>query len=220
MSPISSIVHAIIDQHISYLAEEALQDLFEGVAECDRRALEGSIIEAGCALGGSAIVMATAKSPSRPFWIYDVFGMIPAPSEKDGDDVHQRYETIKSGRSKGLGDQKYYGYEDDLYHKVVSNFERNGIAIEQNEIRLVPGLFEETMTIDGPVAFAHIDGDWFNSVMTCLTRIAPRLVSGGVLVIDDYDHWSGCRRAVDEYFADKRDRFSFSRKSRLHIQRV
>ena len=32
---------------------------------------------------------------------------------------------------------------------------------------------------------------------------------GGVLVIDDYDSWSGCRRAVDEYFADKKDRFEW-----------
>jgi asparagine synthase (glutamine-hydrolysing) len=55
--------------------------------------------------------------------------------------------------------------------------------------------------------------------MTCLVRITPRLIPGGVLVIDDYDAWSGCRRAVDEYFADKRGAFSFTRKERLHVLR-
>jgi asparagine synthase (glutamine-hydrolysing) len=76
------------------------------------------------------------------------------------------------------------------------------------------------MQIERPVAFVHIDGDWYESVMTCLTRLAPRLVPGGVLVIDDYDAWSGCRSAVDEYFADRRAEFAFVGKSRLHIVRA
>lgn len=53
--------------------------------------------------------------------------------------------------------------------------------------------------------------------MTCLQRIVPHLVQGGMLVVDDYDTWSGCRKAVDEYFADKRDRYDFVRRARLHI---
>jgi hypothetical protein len=60
------------------------------------------------------------------------------------------------------------------------------------------------MQIDQPVALAHIDGDWYESVMTCLQRIEPHLSEEGILVIDDYDAWSGCRTAVDEYFADKK----------------
>ena len=76
-----------------------------------------------------------------------------------------------------------------------------------------------TQVGDEPVALAHIDGDWYNSVKVCLDRIAPRLVPGGVLVIDDYDAWSGCRKAVDEWFAGKDDRFEFVRRERLHIER-
>jgi asparagine synthase (glutamine-hydrolysing) len=55
--------------------------------------------------------------------------------------------------------------------------------------------------------------------MTCLTRIAPLLSVGGRLIIDDYDTWSGCRAAVDEYFAG-RTGFRFERRGRLHIVRV
>ena len=46
--------------------------------------------------------------------VYDVFGMIPPPGEKDGADVHQRYATIAGGASKGIGGETYYGYRDDL----------------------------------------------------------------------------------------------------------
>jgi macrocin-O-methyltransferase TylF-like protien len=56
-------------------------------------------------------------------------------------------------------------------------------------------------------------------VKTWVERIEPQLSPGGVRVIDDYDHWSGCRKAVDEYFADKRDRYDFAHRARLQIVR-
>jgi predicted O-methyltransferase YrrM len=75
------------------------------------------------------------------------------------------------------------------------------------------------MQIKDHIALAHIDGDWYESVKTCLERIEPHLVSGGVLVIDDYDAWSGCRTAVDEYFSDKKNLYQYIRKARLHLVR-
>lgn len=84
-------------------------------------------------------------------------------------------------------------------------------------VELIKGLFEDTMAIDTPVALAHIDCDWYDSVMTCLQRIVGHLVPGGRLVIDDYDHWSGCKTAIDEFFADRHDEFEFQHFNRLHI---
>jgi asparagine synthase (glutamine-hydrolysing) len=145
--------------------------------------------------------------------------MIPPPGSEDEADVHARYEEIRSGRSKGLGGQRYYGYEDDLLGTVQANFRRHGFAPEAHAVTFVQGLFQDTLHPEGPVALAHVDGDWYESVLTCLERITPVLIPGGTLVIDDYEHWSGCRKAVDAYFADKRDRFDFVERSRLHIVR-
>ena len=75
------------------------------------------MIEAGTARGGSAIVMAAAKAPDRPMKVYDVFGMIPPPTEHDGADVHGRYAKIAGGEAKGVGGETYYGYRDDLYER-------------------------------------------------------------------------------------------------------
>ena len=145
--------------------------------------------------------------------------MIPPPGERDGADVHERYATIAGGASEGIGGETYYGYRDDLLAEVTDSFARHGLPLADNRVELIQGLFEDTIDLDEPVALAHLDGDWYASTMTCLTRIAPLLAVGGRLVIDDYDAWSGCRAAVEEFFAG-RDGFRFERRGRLHIVRV
>lgn len=213
------IVRAVTAEGLSYLGRVALQELLAQVQRIEAEGIPGGVLEAGCARGGSAIVIASAKSRARPFTIYDVFGMIPPPSEKDGSDVHARYEAILAGNAAGLGGRPYYGYQADLYEEVIANFARYHLPVEQNNIRLCKGLFQETLHLHEPVALAHIDGDWYASVKVCLERIAPWLAPGGALVIDDYYHWSGCRMAVDEYFADKSADFRIVHGSRLHILR-
>jgi len=214
------VVRAVRDDALTYLSREALTDLHDRVREAENRGIDGALMEAGCALGGSAIVMAAAKAQERPLFVYDVFGMIPPPSERDGPDVHERYEIIRSGQSTGIKGATYYGYEENLLEQVRDNFARHGFPTAEHSVSLVQGLFQDTIDPDGPVAVAHIDGDWYESVMTCLERIEPHLPVGGVLVIDDYEAWSGCRTAVDEYFADKQDRYAFESRARLHIVRV
>jgi hypothetical protein len=217
--PMPSVIADVLADALTYLDEVALAELVAQVRRIESEAMPGILIEAGCALGGSAIVIASAKRQERPFYIYDVFGMIPPPSHRDGTDVHERFRIIQSGESPGIGGHTYYGYEADLLAKVTTNFVRHHVPVEKNNVRLVKGLFQDTLQVNEPVALAHVDGDWFESVMTCLQRITPHLVHGGALVIDDYFAWSGCRTAVDEYFADNKNEFEFIPRARLHILR-
>lgn len=213
------VIWRVRKEHLSYLGLPSLIELHETTRLLEHSRQEGIIIEAGCALGGSALVIAASKHPSRSLYVYDVFGMIPPPSERDGPDAHERYSAIVIGESNGIGGDSYYGYEENLYDRVATTFTEYGYSISQNNIHLVQGLFKDTLKVNGPVALAHIDSDWYDSVITCLERIEPFLVSGGVLIIDDYYTWSGCRAAVDDYFAGKRDDFCFVPKTRLHIIR-
>jgi predicted O-methyltransferase YrrM len=206
------------EEHLTYLKAEHLRSLAAAVLDAERAQLPGLILEAGTARGGSAIVMAAAKAPARPMKVYDVFGMIPPPGEQDGPDVHERYAKIAAGEAQGVGGDTYYGYRDDLYEEVTESFTRLGVPAAERNVELVRGLFEDTIVIDEPVAFAHLDGDWYESTMTCLERIAPRLVPGGRIVLDDYYMWSGCRRAVDEYF-EGRDEFRLEQRAKLHVVR-
>ena len=67
---------------------------------------------------------------------------------------------------------------------MEENFRKYGLPVEENNIQLIKGLFQNTLHVEQKVALAHIDGDWYESVLTCLNRIAPHLTPGGVLVID------------------------------------
>jgi Macrocin-O-methyltransferase (TylF) len=206
-------------EHLTYLNEDRLGELAAAVQGIEAAGLPGLVIEAGAARGGSAIVLAAAKRPQRPLKVYDVFAMIPAPTERDGPDVHARYRKIKRGKAKGVGGETYYGYRDDLLQEVSDSFARLGLPVAEHNVELIQGLFEDTIRLDEPVAFAHLDGDWYESTMTCLTRIAPLVVPGGRLVLDDYYKWSGCRDAVDEYFAG-RDEFRLEHGVKLHVVRT
>ena len=188
---------------LTYLAAHDLLNLYRAAKQVEEAQVAGMFIEAGCALGGSAIAIGKAKTKHRPFRIYDAFGMIPAPSDKDEADVHARYDEIKAGKSKGLGGNTYYGYTENLQAVVTSNLAKYGMPIQDHNIKLIKGYFEDTLYITEPVALAHIDCDWYASVMSCLIQIEPNLSPGGKLIFDDYYEWSGCRNAVDEYFSDK-----------------
>jgi hypothetical protein len=220
---VAEVIRRVRAEKLTYLGADSLQELAEAVIEA--KDLPGTIVEAGTALGGSGIVLAAAKEPSRPMRLYDVFGMIPPPSEHDGEDVHARYEAIAAGASKGIDGDLYYGYHEDLLGEVRANFARLGFAAEHHNIEFIEGYYQDTMPggIAFPVAIAHIDCDWYESVMTCLEALTPSLVVGGRLVFDDYHTWSGCRLAVDEFFArpENADQFEWLRnRTRLQIRRI
>jgi hypothetical protein len=220
---LATLITQVRAEKLTYLSWDNLRELAETVLEISD--LPGAIIEAGTALGGSAIVLAAAKSPSRPMKVYDAFGMIPPPSDRDGADVQARYQSIVAGASRGIGDDEYYGYHDDLLAEVTANFARFRVPTEQNDVELVRGYYEDTLRdrVAFPVALAHIDCDWYDSVMTCLEAVAPSLLVGGRIVLDDYHTWSGCTAAVDEFFARDENvgRFEWVKlRPKPHIRRV
>lgn len=194
---------------LTYLSDSKLSKLASLCLLNENRQIPGIIVETGCALGGSSIFLAAIKAKNRPLRVYDVFGMIPPPSDKDAQDVYERYDIIRSGKSKGVNGDTYYGYMDNLYEKVINNFKKFGYPIEANNIQLIKGLIQDTLQINEPVSLAHIDVDWYEPVYISLKRIEPWLSVSGAIVLDDYLEWSGCRDAVDKYFMDKKHLFRF-----------
>jgi O-methyltransferase len=205
LSPIAKDVRA---RRLTYLTPRRLLALQTCAEEVDAGGVAGDFLECGVALGGSAILLASLKGEGRAFHGYDVFGLIPAPGPDDPPEAHARHAEITSGASPGLGADVYYGYQDNLLGRVTEAFADFGIAVGE-DVQLHRGLFDDTLSVERPVALAHVDSDWFDPVDTCLRRIAPQLSPGGRIVLDDYFDYGGCRKAADAFVAERAGELAF-----------
>ena len=163
-----------------------LRGLYRAVHHMLSHDIPGDVVECGTARGGSAALMGLALrelgSPRR-LWVFDTFEGLPAPTENDPDfDIAKLY----SGSCRGTLDE------------VTALFETLGIL---DRSVLVKGLFQDTLpgASIGRIAVLHLDGDWYESVRVCLESLYDRVSAGGVIQIDDYGHWEGARKAVDEF---------------------
>jgi hypothetical protein len=176
-----------------------LEVVHEAVKRVEAGNVPGIFVEAGVAMGGSAIVIAKTKSPGRELRLYDVFEMLPPPGANDDAKSHEVYRNFLSGRVSGPVDRTYVEHSADLLAFTRDNMRRTGVDPEAQNIRFVKGLYEETLRVEQPVAFAHIDCDWYDSVKLCIERLADRVSVEGIMLFDDYNSFQGCRRAVDEW---------------------
>ena len=46
----------------------------------------------------------------------------------------------------------------------------------------------------------RLDTDWYQSTKIELETFYPKLSVGGIIIVDDYNHWQGQQKAVDEFF--------------------
>ena len=77
----------------------------------------------------------------------------------------------------------------------------------KNLIKPVVGLFQETLPITkdqiGKIGLLHLDGDWYDSTKAILENLFENASPGAYMQVDDYGHWDGCKKAVDEYLLQK-----------------
>lgn len=217
---VAELIAGVRAARLTYCGVPKMENLARAAQQVVADGVPGDFLEAGVALGGSAIVLGRIKEPSRPLELYDVFEMIPPPGERDGEDAHNRYEEIQSGTSKGLGPDTYYGYTDNLIEVVRDNLNRFGADPKERHITFKRGLFEDTMDIRRPVALAHIDCDWYDSVKVCVDRIVPNLSVGGVIAFDDYTSFSGCRAVVDELLNSRTDLAIIYKERSIGLRRI
>jgi O-methyltransferase len=166
-----------------------LGNLHRLARDIDLRSVRGDIVECGVYNGGSAALMASAciRSPlDRTIWLFDSFEGLPQPTEKDG------------AAAQTCG----WWCHGDL-SKVRAVFRR--MRIPESRFRVVKGWFHDTFPTAevGDIALLHIDADWYDSVRLCFERFYDSVQPGGYVVIDDYGHWEGCRRATDEFLRER-----------------
>ncbi|MCC6416553.1 MAG: class I SAM-dependent methyltransferase, partial [Opitutaceae bacterium] len=87
-------------------------------------------------------------------------------------------------------------------NEVVRSFET--VDYPRDLVHFVKGRVEETIPAKSPesIALLRLDTDWYESTRHELVHLFPKLVRGGVLIIDDFGHWKGAKLAATEYFRE------------------
>jgi O-methyltransferase len=182
---------------LSKQSPERLLALVRALRDLDRRDIAGAVVECGVWRGASAIIAKTV-SPERTCWLYDTFDGMTAP-DPVRDISHLGRSAADSYRFKAARGEKW---SPAPFAEVMGNLARFGIT---SGVEFVVGDVEITLTARRPrlperIALLRLDTDFYASTKVELAVLYPRLQHGGVLIVDDYGHWLGCRRAVNEFF--------------------
>jgi MFS family permease len=214
-------VHFVRERAITLSMRPGKIEAVQRIArEVEESGVPGIFVETGVALGGSAIVLAKAKSPGRELRLYDVYELIPAPGENDDQKSHDDYSKLLAKEADRPAVANYLAHTEDMLEQVKINFRQAGIDVERENVHFIRGLFDETLVIDEPVALAHVDCDWHDPVSLCIERLREHISPGGVVVFDDYSTYEGAKRAVDSWLAED-DRFETIHHERsLAVRRV
>lgn len=147
--------------------------------------LTGDMAEFGCHMGRTAVLMAHLSA--KPLWLYDSFQGLPSRSLQDEAALtHFKQGHLTMSRSK----------LDEYFKKYAVR----SPAVYEGWFNSIP-----VDKLPEQLCFAHLDGDLYESIRDSIRLVYPRLVKGGVCLIDDYG-WTGLagvKNAVDEYMKDK-----------------
>ncbi len=179
---------------------ERILALRDAVRHICRHRIPGDIVECGVWRGGSMMAAALtllACGERRRLHLFDTFAGMPPPAAADRDITGVPAADLLAAEDPLAGDTWCHSPLAD----VQANLASTGYPAEL--IRFVAGRVEETLPEEAPeqIAILRLDTDWYESTRHELEHLYPRLAEGGVLIIDDYGHWAGARRAVDEYLA-------------------
>jgi O-methyltransferase len=150
--------------------------------------ISGEIVECGTWRGGMIAGIADVLGAGRHYHLFDSFEGLPPAREIDGA-AALAWQRNTSGP---VYHNNCRASEDEARHAMSMSAARN--------YTLVKGWFDETLPRAnvGPIALLRMDADWYDSTKAILENIAPSVVPGGLIVIDDYYTWDGCTRAVNE----------------------
>lgn len=195
-----------ISSKFSMTGHQRMHLLSQSILNTKNNKLEGDFVECGVWRGGNIILYKLLNDfygLDKIIFAYDTFEGMTDPEDIDMDsDGNSAYkllnESIKSKYLKNI-------------HCVakINSVKRNILKYSNlKNINFIIGPVEKTLLLEKnlpkKISVLRLDTDWYSSTKIELEILYPRLVHGGVLIIDDYGHFKGARKATDEFFLDKK----------------
>jgi hypothetical protein len=178
---------------------ERMYSVYKAVKYITVSKIPGDLVECGVWRGGISMVMAytllSVKEKNRKIYLYDTFGGMTQPSEKD----KRIYDSLNA--TKLWKKRKKWCFTS--LNEVEKNILSTGYPKEK--LVFVKGKVEDTIpkTIPKKISILRLDTDWYRSTYHELKYLFPLLSKGGVLILDDYGHWAGVKAAADKYLKEK-----------------
>lgn len=183
------------------LSSEKLLNLYEATVYLAKNEILGDFVECGVFLGGAVMMVARTLSKlgvrDRKIYLYDTFSGFATPARDEDVNIkgekigHQVFQNFRKLTEKNLQEIDYppenYIFVEGDVQQTVQNHDRNKIAL------------------------LRLDTDTYSTTMSELTYLYPKLVRGGILILDDYGYSKGVRKAVDEYFSTPEKTIFFQR---------
>ena len=173
--------------------KERLIALINAVKYLEMSQIEGDIIECGVWKGGSmmaaALTLIKNDSTDRDLYLYDTFSGMTKPEDIDVSFEDKKAEDL---------------FNEEWCSASLKEVETNLFSTDypKKNLKFIKGDVNETIpnVAHQKIALLRLDTDWYQSTKTELDYLFPKLENGGILIIDDYGHWQGAKKAVDEYF--------------------
>lgn len=176
-------------QQYSKCGKKRLEAMGIACLFCNARNIPGVIVECGVWQGGN-IMIARWAAPSRVCWLYDTFNGMTEPGP---------FDTKRKGKKLH---KNWIGKHAVSVQEVRDNMIAHNLY-DANKFRFIIGDVRKTLLDDNnlpeKIAVLRLDTDFYDSTKIEMEKLYPRLVVGGLLIIDDYGHWLGARKAVIDY---------------------
>lgn len=171
------------------VSQERIENVLHALEVCHAENIPGDLVEIGVWKGGLVMAMALKCKQlgiDRVIHAYDTFEGMTAPGDADVDLTGKKARDILASVACLC--------PLDEFKRNISIIPENNIVIHQGDILQV-----SLEDIPEKIAVLRLDTDWYESTRFELKYFEPRVSDDGFVIVDDYGHWQGSRRAVDEF---------------------
>ncbi|QQO17512.1 class I SAM-dependent methyltransferase [Bradyrhizobium diazoefficiens] len=197
--------HAAACAPYTMVSRERLYAHFQAIRYVSEHGVSGDIVECGVWRGGvsmlGALTLLSHADASRRIWLYDTFAGMAKPGAEDQSpwDGNNAVRLWSKHKNDGRNDWCYAPLSEVRKNMLSTGYPEDRITFVQGDVVETLG-----QHVPDKIAVLRLDTDWYASTKAELEILFPRLVKGGVLLIDDYGAWSGCKKAVDEYLSENK----------------
>lgn len=154
--------------------------------------LKGDYVECGVWRGGMSAAIAEILGSDRRIHLFDSFEGLPPAAEIDGKEALEWQSNVESP-----------SYHSNCAAEEI--FVKDAMVLAQHTNYITyKGWFDQTLAefAGEHISLLRLDGDWYDSILVCLQQLFPKVIEGGIVILDDYYTWDGCAKAVHDYLSE------------------